>query len=68
MDTDAAQDGPDSARSTTRAAPGPAEGHKEAFRYNYYIKHGIDTDRIEAMSDSWVKHIMAAITQPLKDG
>jgi len=37
-------------------------------RYYYYIHHGIDTEHVAPMEDSWLENVLALISTELKDG
>ena len=37
-------------------------------RYYYYIHHGIDTEHVAPLEDSWVEHILQYVPDRLKTG
>ncbi|XP_069471802.1 dynein axonemal heavy chain 7 isoform X2 [Ambystoma mexicanum] len=39
---------------------------KDILRYNYYIKHGIDTEHVAPMEDSWLENVLALVPNRLK--
>lgn len=51
---------------TRSLSPSPAE--KDILRYYYYIHHGIDTEHVAPLEDSWVEHILQYVPDRLKTG
>ena len=37
-------------------------------RYMYYIHHGIDTEHVAPMEDSWLENVLSLIANELKVG
>ncbi|XP_069839698.1 dynein axonemal heavy chain 7 isoform X1 [Dendropsophus ebraccatus] len=40
---------------------------KDILRYNYYISHGIDTEHVASMEDSWLENVLRLVPEHLKD-
>ncbi|XP_052236951.1 dynein axonemal heavy chain 7-like isoform X2 [Dreissena polymorpha] len=46
----------------------PTAAEKDILRYYYYIHHGIDTEHVAPMEDSWLENVLALISTELKEG
>ncbi|KAL3855114.1 hypothetical protein ACJMK2_014343, partial [Sinanodonta woodiana] len=46
----------------------PTTAEKDILRYYYYIHHGIDTEHVAPMEDSWLENVLALVSERLKDG
>ncbi|XP_059164025.1 dynein axonemal heavy chain 7-like isoform X1 [Physella acuta] len=48
--------------------PSPTSAEKDVLRYYYYINHGIDTEHVAPMEDSWLEHVLNLVSDDLKEG
>ncbi|XP_071822297.1 dynein axonemal heavy chain 7-like isoform X1 [Apostichopus japonicus] len=46
----------------------PTAAEKDILRYYYYIHHGIDTEHVAPMEDSWLEKVLKLLAPSLKDG
>ncbi|XP_026865841.2 dynein heavy chain 7, axonemal [Electrophorus electricus] len=54
------------AASTPPTCGSPTAAEKDALRYYYYIRNGIDTEHVATMEDSWMDNILNLVPGHLK--
>uniref|UniRef100_UPI00398F1DFB dynein axonemal heavy chain 7 isoform X1 n=2 Tax=Pristiophorus japonicus TaxID=55135 RepID=UPI00398F1DFB len=67
MQEDCAARRPPSLDETEPSTSGsPSTVEKDILRYYYYINHGIDTEHVAAMEDSWLEDVLSLVPFHLK--
>ncbi|XP_051998583.1 dynein axonemal heavy chain 7 [Xyrauchen texanus] len=66
MQREKGTDAPFREDSSTSISGSPTAAEKDILRYYYYIRHGIGTEDVAVMEDSWMENVLALVPEQLK--